>query len=370
MVSSKSSNIEAKKASKGTKTPVKEVSKDKKPVVKKTAAKKVVTKTKVDALGVENSIVPTKENIDAVSSVLEIKDKNEKKKIAKKAPKVANTATKSSLVTEDVKVEKGSKASSNRNNRIKIKENVKKAQAKNFVSSKVDENKKVCTKCTGSETVKAWINGYKNMFNFKARTSRFEAWAFILLNSIFSWVICGTAVYKLTPSYVLNEVTTSQEIVSILLLVFFFAVLIANISLTVRRLHDTGNSAFKGFYKPFIILTLIVLILSTLADKYLVLNTSNLTEENYLSVHITNLLISVPLLITSVMAVYYSLKIMLVSLFYEEQREENEYGAPMYVGDCYKKYSIRYTILYFMFSTSAYTLFKLMLGYTFYMLGA
>ncbi|MBP3688089.1 MAG: DUF805 domain-containing protein [Alphaproteobacteria bacterium] len=108
-------------------------------------------------------------------------------------------------------------------------------------------------KAVSGGAFRAWLNVYKNIFNFKGRTSRFEFWSFQLVNS-FVMVAFWIAFYINSVMLQHHEfrphplLTISNKII-IGGLVFYF---ITNLSLFVRRLHDAGIPAWKGYCKPWI----------------------------------------------------------------------------------------------------------------------
>jgi hypothetical protein len=85
----------------------------------------------------------------------------------------------------------------------------------------------------------------------------------------------------------------------------------------------------------------------------------NLTAENYLSTHITNLVLSVSLLSALLTWSYYSLKTIIVSFFFEENRNDATYGVAMYCDDNYKAKAIRYMVWYFIYSSISYSLLNM-----------
>ena len=106
------------------------------------------------------------------------KAKNEEKKVASLSKKENKIKAKAyaKAVKEEIK-EKGNKIKvSGVNRRCEIKENVMKAEVKKFIAQREDNYKQE------SASVSVWssfVNGYKNIFNFKGRTSRYEFWSFV-----------------------------------------------------------------------------------------------------------------------------------------------------------------------------------------------
>ena len=101
-----------------------------------------------------------------------------------------------------------------------------------------------------------------------------------------------------------------------------------------------------------------MVVLTGLSEKYLSIG-GDLTAENYLSTHVTNLVLSLTTLVAIFSWVYYSLKTILVSFFYEEDKSNATYGEAMYCDACYKSKGIRYMVLYFIYSSVSYSLLNM-----------
>ena len=112
------------------------------------------------------------------------------------------------------------------------------------------------------------------------------------------------------------------------------------LALTVRRLHDCGYSAWKGFFRPVIAWCIILFILS-ITSTYIQLETTDINEQ----LSPISATIGAIGVIALVAVVYYSVKTCIVSSFYGEEKADNTYGAPCFNDDCYKKYGIRYAAL-------------------------
>ena len=370
MVSKKTQTTEAKKAEVKDEAKAKVVTEKKKVATKtvaaKTVAKKPVAKEvvepkaakakvakKVVEVKVAENPVPEKENVDTLATVLAVKAENENKKAAKALKKeVKASAKKSTVKAEKVEVkteakkevveELGKKATPVRNKREAVKENAKKAQAKKFVEQKNEAVKCHCC-CKCKEFFGAWARAYKNMFKYKARTSRYESWAFIS---------------TLTPAIIEGNLTAGKLFYAGFVLLFVIAQLFVYTALIARRLHDAGFTAWKGFFKPLTISSIAMVVLTGLSEKYLSIG-GDLTAENYLSTHVTNLVLSVTTLVAIFSWVYYSLKTILVSFFYEEDKSNTTYGEVMYCDTCYKTKGIRYMVLYFIYSSVSYSLLNM-----------
>lgn len=92
----------------------------------------------------------------------------------------------------------------------------------------------------------AFVAGFKNMFDFKTRASKYDYWAFVFANILFSLIliVAGMLLSPLFPIMVLYGGIIIYYAYSI---VEFIAVL----ALSVRRLHDTNHSG-KILWLPLV----------------------------------------------------------------------------------------------------------------------
>ncbi len=315
-----------------------------KPAIKaKTTTKTTVSKTKAamvkakptaaaDANTVKESAqLPMTENYDVIKQVADIKAKNEKKKTRKVAGSTAKTTVLSSP-TDDEVYEKGKKATSN-NKHTEVLENAKIAEAKKFMEMKEnpDSSESVCcgNACGKGGAFCSWIRAYKNIFNFKGRTSRFEFWSFMLINLFVTSLFIYGVRELLEPDF--------PKVAKIVFWIFYIPEVVIHLSICTRRLHDGGYTAWKGFFRPLIIsglpfLMLLFVLFSGIANQHL---------RDWLE-----WLIGFALLF-GLIYLYYCIKIFVVAGFYEEENGTNEYGAmPAYCNKAYKQRGLRYSILY------------------------
>ena len=143
----------------------------------------------------------------------------------------------------------------------------------------------------------------------------------MLLNSIVSSILFFAAIATLTPALIEDNVSAFNAFYAWFVLLFLLAQVFVYLSLMVRRLHDTGFSAWKGFFRPLTYSTVATIVLSLLFAKYVNVG-GNLTAENYLSTHVTNLVLAVSTFVAVLTWMYYALKTFLVSFFYEENKND------------------------------------------------
>ncbi len=349
MVSKKSSLkdtlVEEKKNSPEVKAVIKEDSKKKKTIktestpkaIKPKAVKEVTKKT-------ENT---TNHNYNPIDEVLSIKAKNEEKRDVNASKKVVKTKSKLNSPAEKneiVNVEKKSKVVLATRKRDEVKENAKKAGEKKFKALKDEQYNNECKSTTA---FRAFIDGYKNIFKYNARTSRYEYWSFLLLNLIFANIFSLAIVFC---SDILSPISTI-----VITSIFNLIQIIVYLALVVRRIHDVGEKAWKSFYAPLTYSAIAVLALA-FGVSYL----SKIVPTMSVSLILVIILMLVALFIN----LYYLMKIFIVASFVEEEAKENIYGLQK-PYDLNK--TIRFMCLYFLiaiviFAVSNALLFNSMVG--------
>ncbi len=370
MVNKKTTDKDVKKVStavaentakKNSKTTNKEtMTKAKKPAAKKVSesvakdAAVVKTTRKVTSASkkatVKTGSVPMKENTDVVASVLETKAQNEAKKVAK------TIKVKTAVVNSGASVGKnnGVEAAAVRSKRGALKENVQKAEAKKFMDLKENtlSEQEVCTgKCCFLSGIKtffaAWLDGYRKIFQYNGRTNRYDFWAFMLVNFVLFLFI--TIPYQLANFVALANEQYLPTAVEFVYWGLFFVIMLACISLYVRRLHDAGYNSWEGFFRPmtYSILGIIALIIvgqiSVPADD--IATTSDWRSSA----------LGWGLIVLLLINLYYLCKTFIAAAFMEEDAV-NAYGEPKLLKDCSKKKVVRYATLYLILSIF-YTVF-------------
>lgn len=98
------------------------------------------------------------------------------------------------------------------------------------------------------------IRPWRQIFNFAGRATRTEYGLFhisfigavIVVELVLGGIMAATGVSRVAPSGEPNlAVLVLSSILGILWLLFFLAFMIGHISVSVRRLHDHGDSGFK-----------------------------------------------------------------------------------------------------------------------------
>ena len=98
----------------------------------------------------------------------------------------------------------------------------------------------------------AYLNAWKNAFNFSGRASRSEYWSFTLGN-------CAIALTLMTGAVLTS---TAQNLSPLFLVsqLFVLATIVPGLAVAVRRLHDTGRSGsmFLISFVPVVGVTLLL----------------------------------------------------------------------------------------------------------------
>jgi len=280
---------------------VKSVSK--KPAAKKVSlkskSKKVSSKslgTKAPAKRILDAQVPVKADVNPVNEVLEIKAHNAEKKAAKGA----------------------------KTQKVSVKQNAPKVAAKSTSSSK-------------GGLWAAFINGYKNIFNFSGRTSRYEFWAFMLSNLIVCLIALPLLLWASAMMY------KSEMVMSGILIFVLLVEVLVFLSLTVRRLHDTGVSAWDRYFRPVVmsfLATVLMVVLAVVIVSVVGPEALQTTPWQIVSFFYGLLFIAIMLAL-----MYYTTKISVVSSYYEGDKAGNIYGAAEFNNDYYKAKGLQYTVL-------------------------
>ncbi len=320
MVSKKSSDLKQNVSEGKT---VKNTAAQKKNAPKAKAAKTVTSEKK--------KVVPETQNVNVVEEVLNVKSRNIAKKTEKDSLTVSAKDSEEAMAKAPKNAEKGNKPALANAKRASVKENAKIAKAKKFAEMKEHPSEDITNEdscaqncCCGAWH--SWVNAYKNIFNFKGRTSRFEFWSFMLIN-LFMFMIVG-GILAFIPNTVVYLVLS---------LILCIAEIFVYLSIFTRRLHDAGYSAWKGFFKPLVFswfFTLLIWFGAVFCQDAYPENTGTLlTLYSFV-------------IFAMLMYIYYTIKIFIAAGFFEEEHNANVYGAASFIDDAHKNKSLIYASLY------------------------
>ncbi len=180
----------------------------------------------------------------------------------------------------------------------------------------------------GKNLLTAFVAGFKNIFNFKTRASKYDYWAFVFANILFSLIllVAGMLLSPLFPIMVLYGGIIIYYAYSI---VEFIAVL----ALSVRRLHDTNHSG-QLLWLPVIFG--FCMILGIVLDTKL-----------------QAVVFGTALMAASGIAFLGVIVWLFILYLRKGQAEENRFGKPVEEDSKYDKFANLYIILYVLISIAA-----------------
>ena len=205
---------------------------------------------------------------------------------------------------------------------------------------------------------KLWLEGWKKTFTLRGRASRFELWSFLTVNTVIICFLRSIATYFLSPAFLRNANLSGYSLSMIdgivltaetLIYLSIFIPLFPLGSLMIRRLHDTGRLAWKKFIEPICMGTVVLWVLSYTLD---ILEEWEWAEPA--------LLVAICFICMLYGAIYYTLKFVVIALFYTGDKEQNLYGLPKYNSELHEEVALKLTCLYILFAATV-TLFSLAL---------
>lgn len=179
----------------------------------------------------------------------------------------------------------------------------------------------------------AFVAGFKNMFDFKTRASKYDYWAFVFANILFSLIllVAGMLLSPLFPIMVLYGGIIIYYAYSI---VEFIAVL----ALSVRRLHDTNHSG-KILWLPLVFG--LGIVLGTALLQYM---------KNIGS---TFFVLGIGLFAASTLVFFGVALWIFILCLRKGQTEENRFGKPVDEAVEYNKFANIYIVVYLVINVVA-----------------
>ena len=185
----------------------------------------------------------------------------------------------------------------------------------------------------GKNLLTAFVAGFKNMFDFKTRASKYDYWAFVFANILFSLIllVAGMLLSPLFPIMVLYGGIIIYYAYSI---VEFIAVL----ALSVRRLHDTNHSG-KILWLPLVFG--LGIVLGTALLQYM---------KNIGS---TFFVLGIGLFAASTLVLFGVALWIFILCLRKGQTEENRFGKPVDEAVEYNKFANIYIVVYLVINVVA-----------------
>lgn len=180
----------------------------------------------------------------------------------------------------------------------------------------------------------AFVAGFKNMFDFKTRASKYDYWAFVFANVLISFVVLGA-------SAVLASILTSTFLFWTFLIAYYVYSLVESVAvlaLTVRRLHDTNHSG-KILWLPLVF------------GLGIVLGTALL--QHMKNIGSTFFVLGIGLFAASTLVFFGVALWIFILCLRKGQTEENRFGKPVDEAVEYNKFANIYIVVYLVINVAA-----------------
>lgn len=174
----------------------------------------------------------------------------------------------------------------------------------------------------------AFVAGFKNIFNFKTRASKYDYWAFVFANILFSLIL-------LVAGMLLSPLFPIMVLYGGIIIYYAYSIVetIAVLALSVRRLHDTNHSG-QLLWLPVIFG--FCMILGIVLDTKL-----------------QAVVFGTALMAASGIAFLGVIVWLFILYLRKGQAEENRFGKPVEEDSKYDKFANLYIILYVLISIAA-----------------
>ena len=173
-----------------------------------------------------------------------------------------------------------------------------------------------------------FVAGFKNMFDFKTRASKYDYWAFVFANILFSLIL-------LVAGMLLSPLFPIMALYGGIIIYYAYSIVetIAVLALTVRRLHDTNHSGQLLWLPVIFGFCMILGIVLDTKLQAVVFGTALMAASGI---------------------VFLGVIVWLLILYLRKgQAEENRFGKPVEENQKYDKFANLYIILYILISVVA-----------------
>ncbi len=197
--------------------------------------------------------------------------------------------------------------------------------------------------------LKLWLEGWKKTFILRGRSSRFELWIFVLINSVLTTILQLKCSYILSSRFLVDAKSQGYSLekidsyISFAEIAFYLIIIIPLFplgSMLVRRMHDIGKLAWKNYLEPAF-MGMVVLWALFLGIIYI-----NNWEDEYSWVVLA---MGICFTTTLYAVGYYILKFLIPTLFYQGDAEINRFGKPQYNTERHEEIALKFSCFYFLF---------------------
>jgi len=195
--------------------------------------------------------------------------------------------------------------------------------------------------------LKLWFEGWKNTFKLHGRSSRFELWIFMLINSILTIGVQLKCSYYMSSRFLRAanaegmSLNTIENYITVAETIFYLIILLPLFplgSLLIRRMHDLGHLAWHNYLEPMF-MGMVVLWVLFLSLTYIA-NTDYVYTALLLNVCFITILYAVG---------FYGFKFLIMTFFYRGELTKNRYGEAQYNTDEHEEWALNLSCFYFLF---------------------
>lgn len=195
--------------------------------------------------------------------------------------------------------------------------------------------------------LKIWYEGWKKTFVLRGRSSRFELWTFMLINSIISIALQLKCSYIMSPRFLreanyLGYSIDKIETYIITAEILFYIVLIVPLfplgSMLIRRMHDLNRLAWNNHLEP-VFMGVVVLSVINIA----------ISSLTYTDLAYVAMFLSLCFVVILYGVGFYGLKFLIMTMFYRGDKVKNNYGEPKYTDEEHEEKALNLSCGYFLF---------------------
>lgn len=214
-------------------------------------------------------------------------------------------------------------------------------------ADKIAVRSKIKEELSAVTFLKVWLDGWKKSFVLRGRSSKFELWCFLLLNSIITVTIQLKCCYIMSSRFLVYAAQQSMDIVTIekyitCAEIVFYLVFVVSLfplgALLIRRMHDLGKLAWQDCLEPAFMGMVVVWVLF--------LTLCYLAETDYIY---TVILLATCFVTILYATAYYVLRFLVMTMFYKGDEGQNKYGLSKYGTEEYDNLALDLSCFYFLF---------------------
>ena len=197
-----------------------------------------------------------------------------------------------------------------------------------------------------------FLRGWKKTFILRGRASRYELWCFMIINCLLCTIAEIACAYIFSPRFLqtANQLGISLDNMEIIVNsaeILFYACLLIPLfplgSLLIRRMHDLNKLAWRNYLEP--------VFMGSVTLSMINMTITSLENTAY---DFTNLLLSACFIGIFYSVCYYSLKFLIMTLFYPGNPERNDYGDSQFNDKSHEELSLKFCCWYILYMATLF----------------